>query len=284
MGLPVLHGIAELRRQIGQWREAGDGVGLVPTMGALHAGHLALVRAALGQHPRAVVSIFVNPTQFGPGEDFELYPRQPEADAALLADAGVSALYLPRVEEMYPDGFATQIQVGGPISQVLDAVHRPGHFTAVATVVCKLLMQALPDSAYFGEKDYQQLQLVRRMARDLDLPVAIRAVPTVREADGLALSSRNAYLSDAERATAAMLPRILQDAAVQIGAGAAVDPVLASARARLQRAGIAAIDYLELCDATSLLALRRADRPCRLLAAVRVGRTRLIDNFAVESR
>ncbi len=281
MTLPIMRTIADLRRQVGAWRETGAGIGLVPTMGALHEGHLSLVRAAIAERGHAVVSIFVNPTQFGPNEDFSRYPRQETEDAALLEAAGASLLFAPDVNEIYPEGFATSIAVGGTITEVLDAVHRPGHFTGVATVVCKLLMQALPDSAYFGEKDYQQLQLIRRMARDLDLPITIRGMPTLREPDGLAMSSRNAYLSESERATAAMLPRVLQDAATQLAAGAAVDPVLASARARLQRAGITQIDYLELCDATTLQPMRRRDRPCRLLAAVHLGRTRLIDNFAV---
>jgi pantoate--beta-alanine ligase len=280
-GPAILRAVAALRAQVAAWRSEGQVVALVPTMGALHSGHLTLVHNALALCTRVVVTIFVNPAQFGPNEDFARYPRQESVDAGLAGQAGAHLIYAPGAEEMYPDGFRTTVGVGGPLGQVLDAAHRPGHFEGVATVVAKLLLQALPDAAFFGEKDWQQLQVIRRMTTDLDIPVRIHGVPTVREPDGLALSSRNTYLTTAERASAASLPHILHDTAVQIAAGAPVEPALASARARLLRAGFEAVDYVELADPTTLAPLRRADRPGRLLAAARIGRTRLIDNLAV---
>src|SRR3954464_4402341 len=201
--------VADLRRQVNEWRSNGERFGLVPTMGAIHAGHLALVHAALGQNERVIASLFVNPKQFGPSEDFSSYPRDEAADLGAFERAGVDLVFMPAVEEMYPPGFATNVRVAG-VSEDLDGAFRPGHFEGVATVVCKLLLQCLPDAAYFGEKDYQQLLVVRRMARDLHIPVRIAGVPTVREADGLALSSRNAYLSKAERRAAPLLYRTLQ--------------------------------------------------------------------------
>lgn len=277
---PVVRSVAELRRQVGVWRAAGERVGLVPTMGALHAGHLALVAAARAQCRRVVVSIFVNPKQFGPREDFATYPRPEADDLDKLARAATDLVFIPAVEEMYPDGFATTISVAGP-SEGLCGAHRPGHFDGVATVVAKLLIQATPDAAFFGEKDYQQLMVVRRMARDLNLPVAIVGVPTVREPDGLALSSRNVYLSAKERGIAPHLSRALREAAAEIGRGAASEPVLARAVAALSECGFA-VEYLDLRDAATLAPLSVAPhRPARLLAAVHLGNTRLIDNIAV---
>ncbi|BBE34258.1 pantothenate synthetase [Sphingosinicella microcystinivorans] len=252
---------------------------LVPTMGALHAGHLALVAAGLARADRVVASIFVNPTQFGPNEDFSRYPRREAEDAAALGGAGCHLLFAPAVEEMYPAGFASSVQVAG-LTAELDGAHRPGHFDGVATVVSKLLNQAGADFAMFGEKDYQQLLTVRRMAADLDIPTEIVGVPTVREADGLALSSRNAYLSAEERARAALFPKTLMAARDAIRAGAAVETVLAEAEAALRAAGFLP-DYVALRDAETLLPVTALDRPARILSAIRLGSTRLIDNLAV---
>jgi pantoate--beta-alanine ligase len=272
--------VADLRREVAAWRERRERVGLVPTMGAIHAGHLALVDAASSDNERVVASLFVNPKQFGPSEDFSSYPRDEAADLAAFEGAGVALVFMPPVEEMYPPGFATNVRVGG-VSEGLDGAFRPGHFEGVATVVCKLLLQCLPDAAYFGEKDYQQLLVVRRMARDLDIPVRIAGVPTVREADGLALSSRNVFLSSQERRTAPLLNRALRDVAAEIAARP--DDIAASlerGRATLRASGFA-VDYLELRDAADLAPLDRLAAPSRLLVAARLGRTRLIDNVAV---
>ena len=279
--MAVARSVAALRRAVGEWRAAGQRVGLVPTMGAIHDGHLALVRAARGQCDRVVASLFVNPKQFGPAEDFAAYPRDEASDRAAFARGGVDLVFMPSVEEMYPAGFATTVQVGGP-SEGLDSAHRPGHFDGVATVVSKLLLQCLPDAAFFGEKDYQQLTVVRRMVRDLDIPVRIEGVPTVREPDGLALSSRNVYLSLPERQIASLLYRVLRDsAAALVEAPAAVDEALAQGTATLEAGGFA-VDYLELRDAASLAPMPRLAGPARLFAAARLGRTRLIDNIPVE--
>ncbi len=268
--------VAELRRHCAGWRGEGQRIGLVPTMGALHAGHRALIRRARAECGRVAVSIFVNPKQFGPREDFAAYPRPLADDLKALGEEGADLAYVPAVDEIYPAGFSTTVSVAG-LSDGLCGAARPGHFDGVATVVAKLLIQALPDAAYFGEKDYQQLMIVKRLTRDLDIPVEIVGVPTVREADGLALSSRNVYLSAAERRIAPLLHRTLCETAAA-GADAAA---LAQAGARLREAGFA-VEYLELRDAETLAPLGRpGTRPARLLAAVRLGRTRLIDNIAV---
>jgi pantoate--beta-alanine ligase len=278
----VVRSVGELRRQVAAWRGAGERIGLVPTMGALHAGHLALIAAAKAHYRRTVASIFVNPRQFGPREDFSSYPRPEADDLAKLTQAGADLAFIPAVAEMYPEGFATTIAVAGP-SEGLCGAHRPGHFDGVATVVAKLLTQVAPDAAFFGEKDYQQLMVVRRMARDLDLPVEIVGVPTVREPDGLALSSRNVYLSDAERRLAPNLHRAMREAAVQIAGGAAPAPILRRAIDELNGLGIR-VEYLELRDAATLAPLATTTAaPARLLAAVHLGRTRLIDNVAVSA-
>ncbi|MBV8778991.1 MAG: pantoate--beta-alanine ligase [Alphaproteobacteria bacterium] len=279
-GLAVVRSVAELRRRVAAWRAAGDTIGLVPTMGALHAGHLALVAAARERCRRTVVSIFVNPKQFGPCEDFATYPRPETADFAKLSATSAELAFMPSIDEMYPEGFSTAINVSG-IGEGLCDAHRPGHFDGVATVVAKLLIQTAPDAAFFGEKDYQQLMVVRRMARDLDLPVEIVGVPTVREPDGLALSSRNAYLSADERRLAPHLHRALREAAADIAGGAAPAPVLERAVFALTDRGLR-VEYLELRDAATLAPVAsRAARPARLLAAVHLGRTRLIDNLPV---
>jgi len=270
----IARSVAELRAAVSGWRRAGDRIGLVPTMGALHEGHLALA-AALRQAgaDRVLFSIFVNPTQFGPNEDFSLYPRREAEDLARLAAIGADLAYLPTVGEIYPEGFAFSIVPSSPIVADLEAAVRPGHFAGVATVVAKLLIQAAPDLAAFGEKDYQQLLLVRRLVRDLDLPVGILPVPTVRDRDGLALSSRNAYLTPAQLAVARRLNRILAELAA--------DPSqIAAGPDRLRDAGFDAVDYLVLRDAETL-AEPAPGRPRRLIAAVRLGATRLLDNMPV---
>jgi pantoate--beta-alanine ligase len=278
--IAVARTVAALRQAVGGWRAKGERVGLVPTMGALHRGHLALVEAARGQCERVIASLFVNPKQFGPREDFAAYPRDEAADLAKFREAGVDLVFAPSVEEMYPPGFASNIRIAG-VSEALEGAHRPGHFDGVATVVAKLLLQCLPDAAYFGEKDYQQLMVVRRLVRDLDIPVRIEGVATVREPDGLALSSRNVYLSPEERRVAPQLYRVLNDtAAVLRERPDAAAPALTGGVSALDGAGFVT-DYLELRDAADLSPMMTLDRPARLLAAARLGRTRLIDNIAV---
>ncbi|MGA0564877.1 pantoate--beta-alanine ligase [Ancylobacter sp. VNQ12] len=278
--IATLHSVAELRAQVRRWRAAGERVALVPTMGALHVGHVALMEAARKQAERIIVSIFVNPTQFAPTEDLSRYPRTLAADLEKASGAGVDAAFVPDVAEMYPDGFATTISLTGP-ALGLETDFRPTHFAGVATVVAKLLLQAAPDVALFGEKDYQQLQVVTRMARDLDIPVAILGVPTVREADGLALSSRNVYLSPEDRAAAPALHRALAKAAADIRDGRDVDASVEEARQSVVAAGFA-LDYLEARHAATLAPLAaRSEGPIRLLIAARIGTTRLIDNLAV---
>ena len=264
--------VEDLRRRRGQ-------VALVPTMGALHEGHLALVRAAVRSGAGAVASIFVNPLQFGPGEDLARYPRDEAGDLALLAGCGCEAAWLPDVGTMYPPGGATTVEVGGP-AEGWEGAHRPGHFRGVATAVAKLFGQVRPDLAYFGEKDWQQVQVVTRMAADLLLPTRVVALPTVRDADGLALSSRNRFLSAEERALAGQFPAVLGATADALRAGAPVDPALADARAALAKLGFA-VDYLALVHAETLRRLDAAAAPSRLIAAARLGGVRLLDNFAV---
>ncbi len=278
--LPTVRTIAALRETVGAWRKDGGCIGLVPTMGALHEGHLALVRAARAACDRVVATIFVNPAQFGPSEDFQAYPRDEAADAEKLAALGVHLLFAPPVEEVYPPGFATTVTVSG-VSDGLCGDHRPGHFDGVATVVSKLLLQALPDRAYFGEKDYQQLQVIKRMVKDLDIPVTIEGVAIVRDPDGLALSSRNLYLSPDERRVAAQLNQVLQAIATAVAAGASGDAEAASGRDALIEAGFESVDYLEVRDAETLAPVDHPEHPARVFAAARIGRTRLIDNMPV---
>ena len=282
MTLKTVRTVAELRAQVAAWKASGDRVGFVPTMGALHDGHLSLVRLARTLAQRVVASVFVNPTQFGPNEDFDAYPRDEARDAELLAGAGCDLLFAPTVAEMYPEGFATTVTVAG-VSEPLDGEARPGHFAGVATVVSKLLNQAQPDVAVFGEKDYQQLQVIRRLVRDMDMPVEIVGAPTARAENGLALSSRNAYLSEAERDVAGQLNVILKAAIAELNAGGRVDAAEARAVEALRAAGFGRIDYVEGRDAADLSGLGPGpvDRPARILAAALLGRTRLIDNMAV---
>ena len=278
--LPIARSVAALRRHIRAWRTAGASVGLVPTMGALHAGHLALVEASTGANDRTVATIFINPKQFGAGEDLGRYPRREAADVEAMAGRGADLVFAPEVAEMYPDGHVTTVTVAG-LTERLEGAHRPGHFAGVTTVVAKLLLQAMADRAYFGEKDYQQLVVLTRMARDLDIPVEIVGVPTVREADGLALSSRNEYLTPAERVIAPALHRALRSAAEAMAAGTTVDQATEESKAAVLDAGFTSVDYLDCCGADDLQPLERLDRPARVLAAARLGATRLIDNVPV---
>lgn len=276
-----------LRNAVAQLRANGATIALVPTMGALHQGHLTLVREARRHADHVIASIFVNPTQFGAGEDLDAYPRQLAEDSAMLEAEGVAVLWAPPVSEVYPEGFVTRVSVSG-VSEDFCGASRPGHFDGVATVVCKLFQQVRPDMAFFGEKDFQQLAVIRAMARDLDLTQPhvseIHGVPTVREADGLAMSSRNRYLSDANRAAAAVLPRAMQQAIQAIGSGGEVAGTLASLEAALLEAGFDSIDYAALADPVSLQRIGHfTGAPARLLVAARIGGTRLIDNMAVKT-
>jgi pantoate--beta-alanine ligase len=279
MNPAIVTTISELRARVAEWRREGARVGLVPTMGALHEGHLSLVREMDARAERVVVSIFVNPTQFAPHEDFGRYPRTLDADCVKL---GVQALadlvFAPSAAEIYPDGFATKIEVGGP-AEGLETDFRPHFFAGVATVVSKLLIAAMPDVAIFGEKDYQQLLVIKRMVADLALPMEIIGGATMREADGLALSSRNAYLNAAERRVASQLNCILKDVALHARTNIA-DAEL-EGRDALLKAGFTSVDYVAVRDAATLKTISRIDAPARVLAAAKIGNTRLIDNLAV---
>jgi pantoate--beta-alanine ligase len=275
----VYRTVGDLRQAVAAARARGERIAMVPTMGALHEGHLSLVRQARAEASFVVVSIFVNPTQFAPTEDFDAYPRDADTDLALLAGEGVAGAFMPSAREMYPQGFATSLAVGGP-AEGLESATRPHFFGGVALVVTKLLLAALPDVAVFGEKDYQQLCVVRRFVRDLHIPVAILGGETVREADGLAMSSRNRYLATSERARAAVLPKVLRDAVARLEAGDDAGAVLASGVDALSSGGFD-VDYLELRAAETLAPLDADSRDARLLVAARLGSTRLIDNMAV---
>ena len=278
--MQIVRNIADLRQAVAKLRIRDARVALVPTMGALHAGHIALVDAARARGCQVVVSIFVNPTQFGPNEDLDAYPRREAADVALLEAAGAAILWAPDVATMYPTGFATSIAVAG-ISARWDGAARPGHFAGVATVVTKLFQQVKPDIALFGEKDFQQLAVIRRFTADLDIDIDIVGVPTQRDDDGVALSSRNAYLSPDERLAARALPRALGEAKATLERGGDVTAALAMAVARLDEAGFGPIDYVALVDAATLEPVETLTGPARLLAAAKLGKTRLIDNLAV---
>jgi pantoate--beta-alanine ligase len=279
----VVTTVSGLRQQVRAWRDAGGMTGFVPTMGALHEGHMTLVRAARAECRHVVASIFVNPTQFGPREDFDAYPRQEARDLDMLGAASVDTVFMPTVAEMYPDGFATSVSVSG-LTECLCGKSRPEHFRGVATVVTKLLLQCLPDAAFFGEKDFQQLQVIRRLVRDLDIPVGIRGVATVREDDGVAMSSRNGYLTPDQRARAPALIRILRHVAELIGKGVAAAEASAEGRRMLEEAGFDRIDYLEVREEESLAPVEGQpdpSRPARVFGAVYLGQTRLIDNWPV---
>jgi pantoate--beta-alanine ligase len=276
----IIRTVAEVRSVVAGWEAEGAIVGVVPTMGALHEGHLSLVRAAFRDCGRVIVTIFVNPRQFNNPDDLKKYPRTEAADAALLAPLGVDLVFAPGPDEVYPEGFVTNVRVNG-LAERLEGLHRPGHFDGVATVVTKLFGMTRADRAYFGEKDWQQLQVVRRLVADLNLPVEITGCPTIREPDGLARSSRNVRLSPEARAIAGALPRIMAAVARDIAGGAEVPARLAAGRDELLAAGFEAVEYLDLCDAATLLWVDRLEREARLLAAAWAGGVRLIDNIAV---
>lgn len=278
--MQIIKEMSDLDVSLGQWAEAGLSFALAPTMGALHAGHMALIAEAKRRADCVAATIFVNPLQFNDAADLKRYPRTEEADLAMLEQAGCDLVWLPSSTDLYPQGFATTVSVKG-VSDRWEGEHRPGHFDGVATVVVKLLMATFPDAAPFGEKDWQQLAVIRRMVVDLGLPTEIIGVPTVREADGLALSSRNVHLSPEERTRAATLPQVLTEAAERIRTGSAIKEVLRDGEAQLAAAGFARIDYLALVDAETLEPLEQPHGEMRLLAAAVIGTTRLIDNIAV---
>lgn len=280
MQLTITHTADDLQRAIVDYARAGRKIALVPTMGALHAGHLSLVAMAKKHAECVIMSIFVNPTQFAPGEDFDKYPRTLEADTELARQAGVDILYVPDVADMYGEGIATLVTVG-ELANELCGKTRPGHFNGVATVVTKLLLRAMPHVAVFGEKDYQQLAVIRQVVNDLDIPVEIVGAPTMREADGLAMSSRNRYLSEEERRHAPKLYEILRLLAQRIASGNDIEKTLLEGQSLLKYAGFV-MDYLALVDAETLLPQTVFEAPARLLAAGFLGTTRLIDNVAVE--
>lgn len=281
--MQTLSDLPALRAAVAALKADGKPLALVPTMGALHDGHMALVTEAKRHGRHVVVSIFVNPKQFGPAEDLDAYPRREAKDAAMLAAAGVDLLWLPPVEVMYPAGFATNVSVSG-VSEGLDGAARPGHFDGVATVVTKLFNQVRPDVAVFGEKDYQQLAVIRQANSDLDIGIDIIGLPTQRAEDGLALSSRNAYLSEAERKAALALPRALGEAKRLMEKGESVESAISKALIMLENHGFGPIDYVALCDAVTLEPMTVLDRSARLLGAAKLGKTRLIDNIAVEPK
>lgn len=279
----VIRTIHDLRKVTAEWRRAGDSIALVPTMGALHPGHLALVEHAKKSADRAIVSIFVNPTQFAPHEDLARYPRDEAGDLAKLQHVNADIVWSPDVEEMYPAGFSTAVKAGSAAAD-LEGAFRPHHFDGVATVCCKLFNQVTPDFAVFGEKDYQQLAVLRQLVDDLNMPLTLVAVPTVREADGLALSSRNAYLSGREREIAPALYATITEAALKAAAGAPFTVITTDAMANLAAAGFTKVDYVEIRDAQTLSAAVSPGKPLRVLAAAWLGKTRLIDNVAVGNR
>jgi pantoate--beta-alanine ligase len=281
MSSPIVRTVGDLRARIAKWRKAGERIALVPTMGALHQGHLSLAALAKKQADRAVVSIFVNPIQFGPREDFNLYPRDEAGDLQKLAGAGADLVFAPDLGEMYPPGFSTRVNVGD-LTEDLCGAARPNHFDGVATVVTKLLLQCAPDIAIFGEKDYQQLLVIKRLVRDLNIPVEIVGAPIVRETDGLALSSRNAYLSPAERKIAPLLHRTIAEIAADLGNGRGADDAAEAARFKLEAAGFR-VNYVAVRDPDTLKPLHGPVKQARVLAAAFLGKTRLIDNVPVRT-
>jgi pantoate--beta-alanine ligase len=277
----IIRSLGDLRALIAQWRKAGERVGVVPTMGALHEGHVSLAHQARGECQRVIVTIFVNPRQFNNAEDLARYPRTEEADARLLAPANVDVVFVPDTGDVYPPGFSTTVSVAG-IGQELEGEYRPGHFEGVATIVAKLFLMTQADRAYFGEKDYQQLLVVRRMARDLNMPIEVIGCQTVREADGLAMSSRNRRLDSVQRRIAPALNAAMREAARSIITGADAGVALAKARQAVFEAGFRDVEYVELRSADALAPMAKLDRPARLLAAAWLGDVRLIDNIAVD--
>lgn len=281
--LKIVRTVADLRAQVAAWKAAGDAVALIPTMGALHDGHLTLVKLGQTKARRTVASVFVNPKQFAPHEDFDAYPRGEALDAEKLASTGCDLMFAPNASEMYAPGFSTAINVSG-VAEPLEGAARPQFFGGVATVVAKLLIQCQADYAVFGEKDYQQLQVIKRLVKDLDLPVEVIPAPTARAEDGLALSSRNAYLSADERVVATALPQALRAAAQAVAAGGRIDQAEAAGKAALAAAGFGPIDYLDIREASNLSKLGPGpigQAQGRILVAAWLGRTRLIDNMAV---
>ena len=277
---PIVRSLAELRKTTAAWRKAGETIGVVPTMGALHQGHLSLARAARDKCDRVIVTIFVNPKQFNDPKDLENYPRTEKEDARKLESIGVDVIYVPDPDQIYPDGFATTVSVSG-LTDMLCGESRPGHFDGVATVVSKLFLQTSADYAFFGEKDYQQLQIVRRMAMDLDIPIEVIGCPTIREEDGLAMSSRNLLLSDRSRIKAPVLAEVMNDLREGLLAGGTMSALGPDAEARILAAGFNKIDYLELRDGRDLGLLERPSEDSRLFAAAWLAGVRLIDNIAV---
>lgn len=280
MTAPIIRGKAALQAQVAAWKQAGDTINLVPTMGALHAGHLSLVKAAETEGARVIVSIFVNPKQFNNPDDLSSYPRTELEDAEKLAPFKVDAIYVPGPEDIYPDGFATNVSVAG-VSEGLCGAHRPGHFDGVATVVAKLLLQTGADRAFFGEKDYQQLQVVKRLVRDLDIPTEIIGCPTIRGEGGLALSSRNALLSNEELERSAAIYRALEQAGKRLEAGEDLAAAFKQAKTDILAAGFQEVEYLELRDCETFEPVEKVTQPARLLVAARIGDVRLIDNIPV---
>jgi pantoate--beta-alanine ligase len=281
-GLGTVRDVESLRRRVQGWRQGGLSVALVPTMGALHQGHMKLMDQAQKMADRVVATIFINPKQFGPTEDLSSYPKREADDFELLNAAGVNLLFAPDAATMYPPGFATTVVVAG-VSEILDGQHREDHFNGVVTVVSKLLMQTLPDIALFGEKDYQQLVLIQRFVEDLNIPVDIIGVPTEREVDGLAMSSRNTYLSSSERTKAPVLYAAISAAAAEIAGGGDIEKSLQRAREKLTNAGFGVIDYVEARGAVTLAVLTDVNEPGRILAAAHLGEARLIDNVPIPS-
>ena len=278
--METVRSIDELRARVRDWRKKDESIGLVPTMGGLHDGHLSLVAHSRQHADRTIATLFVNPTQFAPHDDFATYPRTEKNDQEMLTKAGADLLFAPNVSEIYPDGHSTRVDVQG-LSQILEGEFRPDFFTGVATVVTKLLLQSLPDVAIFGEKDYQQLCVIKTMVRDLDIPVKIIGAETVREADGLAMSSRNQYLTTQERQIAPVLYEVISQVAENVRNGASPASQRSWAEAKLTEAGFGAVDYVAVRDAQTLDPVRDASSPARVLAAAYLGRARLIDNVAV---
>mgnify|MGYP003647602746 CR=1 FL=1 len=280
LDMPIVRNVTELRQQVAAWRAAGFSIGLVPTMGALHHGHLSLVDAIATKTDKVVVSIFVNPAQFGAGEDLDAYPRQEAEDCAKLSGTKADLVFAPTVSEMYPDGHVTKVCLSG-ITSILEGEKRPGHFDGVATIVTKLLLQCLPDVAIFGEKDYQQLAVIRQFVRDLDIPVEIMGGKLIREIDGLAASSRNAYLNITDRKAAGQFNLVLRELISDVQNGSDLRSAEKKAKATLLGIGFTAVDYVTVADSVTLEPLEKLTKDARVLAVARIGGVRLLDNMAI---